>query len=183
MHLRPFKTSDIKPLFEWFPDEESVLQWAGANMRWPLERKQMKQLIKQHRSQPTTREAWAVLGDGGEMIGHAQIALQYRLKTAHLGRIALAPNQRGTGRAQDMVRLIIEQAFSHSWVHRSDLMVYSHNHVAIAAYQRAGFVTEGRKRETTPIGGLVWDTLVMSMLRPEYEHIKYKLFDKRTEHE
>lgn len=183
MHLRLFKPSDIKPLFEWFPDEASALQWAGANMRWPLERRQMTQLIKRHRGQRPTRETWAVMDDGGEMIGHAQIALQYRLKTAHLGRIALSPNQRGKGRAQVMVQLILDQAFSHAWVHRCDLMVYAHNHAAIAAYQRAGFVTEGRKRDTTPIGERVWDTLIMSLLRPEYEHIKYNVFDKRTEHE
>jgi len=172
--LRKFQARDIAELFSWFETERDVLQWAGANMSWPLNRGEMKALIRQHRGDKPAREVWAVC-ESDVMIGHFQLGLNRRLRTAGLGRIAIDPLRRGNGLAHDLMALILARAFSHGWVHRVDLMVYDRNAAAIAAYNRAGFILEGTRRETTPIGDEVWDTHMMSILRPEYE-----VFDKRT---
>ncbi len=172
--LRKFEKRDIKELFSWFTSERDVLQWAGANMAWPLQRGEMAKLIKQHRGLAPLREVWAVW-QGSEMVGHFQLSLNRRLRTAGLGRIAIAPQHRSKGLSKPLMELITQQAFSHPWVHRVDLMVYTHNHIAIRAYEAAGFTLEGTRRETTPIENEVWDTHMMSLLRYE--------FDKRTERE
>lgn len=172
--LRKFTKRDIKPLFEWFQSEREVLQWAGAALSWPLQRREFIDLIKLHRGAAPTREVWAVLRDG-DMAAHFQISYNRRLNTAGLGRIAIAPRFRGRSLAAGLMDLILDQAFSRAWVHRVDLMVYSHNDAAFLTYQRAGFVLEGTRRETTPIGNELWDTHMMSLLRGE--------FDKRTERE
>lgn len=174
LHLRKFTKRDIALLFSWFETEREVLQWAGAALSWPLRRREFIDLIKQHRGDSPTREVWAVI-QGDEMVGHFQIGLNRRLKTAGLGRIALSPHRRGQNLAAPMMALIVARAFSHPWVHRTDLLVYAQNTAAIQAYQRAGFVLEGTRRESTPIGKEVWDTHIMSLLRRE--------FDKRTERE
>jgi len=174
LRLEPFQRRQIAELFTWFETERDALQWAGAALSWPLQRRDLIALIKQHRSAHPIREVWAVMS-GKDMVGHAQITLNRRLRTAGLGRVALAPARRGRALAAPLMRLILTQAFQHDWVHRVDLLVYSHNHAAIAAYQAAGFVLEGTRRETTPIGKDIWDTHIMSLLRPE--------FDKRTERE
>ena len=111
----------------------------------------------------------------GEMVAHFQISYNRRLNTAGLGRIAITPALRGLSLSADLMKLILDQAFARPWVHRVDLLVYSHNEVAQRTYQRAGFVLEGIRRETTPIGNEIWDTHMMSLLRRE--------FDKRTERE
>lgn len=172
--LRKFEKRDIQALFDWFGSEREVLQWAGAGLSWPLQRREVVDLIKHHRGPEPRREVWAITR-GEEMIGHAQIGLNRRLRTAGLGRIAVAPSQRGNNLSSAVLDLIVHRAFSHDWVHRTDLLVYTHNIPAIRAYERAGFVLEGTRRETTPIGDEVWDTHVMSLLRHE--------FDKRTERE
>jgi len=174
LKLRKFEKRDISELFSWFGSERDVLQWAGAGLSWPLNRREMVDLIRQHQGETPLREVWAVM-EGAEMIAHFQIGLNRRLRTAGLGRVAIKPSRRGDGLAPALLELILTQAFSHSWVHRLDLLVYTHNHPAIRAYQRAGFVLEGTRRETTPIGDEVWDTHMMSLLRRE--------FDKRTERE
>lgn len=174
LSLRQFEKRDIRQLFAWFETEREVLQWAGAGLSWPLRRSELIDLIKQHRGPEPMREVWAVLR-GGEMVGHVQIGLNRRLRTAGLGRIALAPSVRGQGLSAPLMALIVERAFSHPWVHRCDLLVYAHNLAAIRAYQRAGFVHEGTRRESTPIGDEIWDTQILSLLRHE--------FDKRTERE
>lgn len=172
--LRKFTKKDIAPLFEWFQSEREVLQWAGAALSWPLQRRELVDLIKLHRGAASAREVWAVTFDG-DMAAHFQISFNRRLNTVGLGRIAIAPHLRGQSLSSELIELILDQAFARPWVHRAELMVYSHNESAIRAYQRAGFVLEGTRRETTPIGDELWDTHMMSLLRGE--------FDKRTERE
>ena len=172
--LRKFTKKDIEPLFQWFQSERDVLQWAGAALSWPLHRSDFVELIKLHRGAAPVREVWAVTLDG-DMAAHFQISFNRRLNTAGLGRIAIAPRFRGQALAAELMALVLERAFSRVWVHRVDLLVYSQNEAAFRTYQRAGFVLEGTRRETTPIGNELWDTHMMSLLRRE--------FDKRTERE
>ena len=174
LQLRKFAARDIDELFSWFQSEREVLQWAGATLSWPLSKRDFKALIKQHRGLEPVREVWAVMS-GPDMIGHFQIGLNRRLKTAGLGRIAIAPDHRGQGLSAPIMDLILARAFQHAWVHRVDLLVYSHNAAAIAAYQSAGLSLEGTRRESTPLESEIWDTHIMSILRYE--------FDKRTERE
>lgn len=174
LQLRKFASRDIEDLFSWFQSEREVLQWAGAALSWPLSKREFKALIRQHKGPDPVREIWAVMSDT-VMIGHFQISLNRRLRTAGLGRIALRPDARGKRLAASFIDLILARAFAHDWVHRTDLLVYSHNAAAIATYQAAGFVLEGTRRESTPIGNEIWDTHIMSILRKE--------FDKRTERE
>ena len=172
--LRKFTKKDIAPLFEWFQSEREVLQWAGAALSWPLQRREFLELVKLQRGAAPVREVWAVMLYG-DMAAHFQISFNRRLNTAGLGRIAIAPMYRGQGFAAGLMDLILNQAFSRAWVHRVDLLVYSHNDAAFRTYKQVGFVLEGTRRETTPIGNELWDTHMMSLLRRE--------FDKRTERE
>ena len=174
LSLRKFEKRDIKELFSWFDSERDALQWAGAALSWPLQRREFADLIRQHRGSNPLREVWAVMEDD-QMIGHFQIGLNRRLRTAGLGRIALKPASRGQQLARPLMELVIQRAFSHKWVHRVDLLVYAHNRPAIQTYQSAGFTLEGTRRESTPYGDEIWDTHIMSLLRRE--------FDKRTERE
>ena len=111
---RKFTKKDITPLFEWFQSERDVLQWAGAALSWPLQRREFVELIKLHRGHTPAREVWAVTLDG-EMAAHFQISYNRRLNTAGLGRIAMAPDLRGMSLSSDLMELILDQAFSCAW--------------------------------------------------------------------
>ena len=178
LRLRPFVKHDIPELKAWFDTEEEVLLWAGASLQYPVRDSDLKALIKRHRGPDPTHEVWAIIDAGNHVIGHLQIWYNQRLRQATLGRIAIAPSQRGNGLANPCLQLAKAQAFSRSWVNRIELRVYDHNTAAIAAYKRAGFTYEGTRRQSTPIGRVFWNTDVMSLLRSEYEG-----FDKRTERE
>ena len=94
--LRKFTKKDIAPLFEWFQSEREVLQWAGAALSWPLQRREFLELVKLQRGAAPVREVWAVMLYG-DMAAHFQISFNRRLNTAGLGRIAIAPKYRGQG--------------------------------------------------------------------------------------
>ena len=174
LQRQKFRRRDIKELFSWFPTERDVLQWAGAGLAWPLKTREFGRLIKDHAGADPIREVWAVFEDD-EMVGHFQLSFNRRLNTVGLGRIAIRPDRRGDGLSAGLMALILDRAFERNWVHRVDLLVYSHNTPAIRCYERAGFVLEGTRRQSTPIQDEVWDTHIMSILRFE--------FDKRTERE
>ena len=178
LRVRRFKSGDIAELMTWFADAEAVLQWAGASMPYPLHPRDLKAIIRAHRGSEPQQEAWSAVSPEETLSGHFQIWFNTRLRQATLGRIAIAPALRGQGLAGPLVEHALAQAFLRTWVNRVELRVYSHNTIAIAAYQRAGFVSEGTRRQSTPFGDTFWHTNVMSVLREEYE-----MFDKRTERE
>lgn len=178
LRQRKFTTRDIEQLLTWFKTERDVLQWAGASLPYPVHRGHIRDLVFQHRGGDPAREVWLLCDEADTMIGHYQLGYSPRLRQATLGRIAINPDYRGQGLAARLMPFAIDQAFSYVWVNRMELRVYDFNTPAIAAYERAGFVHEGIRRQSTPIENEFWNTHVMSLLRSEYN-----LFDKRTEQE
>ncbi len=176
--LRRFTKPEIAGLKAWFPTEEDVLLWAGASLSYPVRDRDIKALIKAHSVAEPVQEIWTVIAGNETCIGHLQIAYNHRLHQATLGRVAIAPDQRGKGYATALVQLAVIKAFERNWINRIELRVYDHNARAISAYLQAGFVYEGKRRQSTPINQTYWNTDVMSILRSEYQG-----FDKRTEGE
>ncbi|MEO0550970.1 MAG: GNAT family protein [Pseudomonadota bacterium] len=178
LRQRKFTTRDIDELLTWFTTERDVVQWAGAHLPYPLHRGHIRDLVFQHRGKTPAREVWCLCDETDTMIGHFQFGYSQRLRQATLGRIAINPAYRGRGLAAHLMPSAVAQAFSHDWVNRLELRVYDFNQPAISAYERAGFVHEGTRRQSTPIEDEFWNTHVMSLLREEYSS-----FDKRTEQE
>ncbi|MFN2523355.1 MAG: GNAT family N-acetyltransferase [Mycobacteriales bacterium] len=84
---------------------------------------------------------------------------------AHLG-IELAPQERGKGYGSAACRAIVEYAFVDRGLHRVQLEVLATNERAVRAYLAAGFVEEGRLRESAWLRGRFVDKIIMSVLNP-----------------
>ncbi len=67
---------------------------------------------------------------------------------------------RGKGYGQDTLQLILNYAFSELNLHRVGLTVMDYNEAAIRAYERAGFVREGARRQMVHREGRRYDLLV-----------------------
>ena len=63
---------------------------------------------------------------------------------------------------------MIDHAFGTLGLHRIALFVFEFNERAIRAYQRCGFVVEGRSRESIWRDGRWWDELAMSILESDW---------------
>jgi RimJ/RimL family protein N-acetyltransferase len=59
--------------------------------------------------------------------------------------------------------------FARPDLHRLELKVFDFNRPAIRVYEKAGFVFEGTARESVPMEDGFWNTITMSILRPEWE--------------
>ena len=77
----------------------------------------------------------------------------------------------GRGYGTEATRLMLDHAFRTLGLHRIALFVFEFNERAIRAYQRCGFVVEGRSRESIWRDGRWWDELAMSVLESDWRQM------------
>lgn len=82
--------------------------------------------------------------------------------------IALRAESRGMGIGTAAISQIVEFAFVRCNLRRVHLQAISSNVAAIRAYEKAGFVIEGRQREHAWVRGRYEDIVVMGILRSEW---------------
>jgi RimJ/RimL family protein N-acetyltransferase len=78
----------------------------------------------------------------------------------------------GRGAGTEATWLMLRHAFETLGLHRIGLFVFEFNERAIRAYQRCGFVIEGRSRESIWRDGRWWDELAMSVLETDWRRIR-----------
>lgn len=75
----------------------------------------------------------------------------------------------GKGYGSDAVEVVLRFAFDELNLYRIHLDVFAYNERAVAAYEKAGFVREGRTRGALLRDGQRHDDIMMGILRPEWE--------------
>jgi RimJ/RimL family protein N-acetyltransferase len=88
-------------------------------------------------------------------------------RCATLG-IALGREHIGRGYGTDATRAIVAYGFREMGLHRIQLAVAPYNPAGIRAYQKAGFVEEGRHRQAVLHDGRWYDEVLMSILEHEF---------------
>ena len=78
------------------------------------------------------------------------------------------PQFLGRGFGAEATRLVLAHAFDDLGLHRVDLRVLEFNTAAITSYRRAGFVEEGRERDSCRLEGRYYDDVCMGILAPEF---------------
>jgi RimJ/RimL family protein N-acetyltransferase len=82
--------------------------------------------------------------------------------------IALGREYVGRGYGTDAMRVIVSYGFREMGLHRIQLTVAPFNPAGIRAYEKAGFVEEGRLRESVLHDGRWYDEVLMSFLDHEW---------------
>ena len=84
-------------------------------------------------------------------------------------RIAVDAAYRDRGFGTEAMRMVIDYTFETLPIHRLELDVFAFNERAIAVYRKLGFVAEGVARSVLFWGGEYHDSVMMSILRPEWD--------------
>jgi RimJ/RimL family protein N-acetyltransferase len=168
LRLVPFAPEHFATVASWFNDERDAVQWAGPTVHYPLDAAQLQAMVDLSQAQPPARLCY-MAERSGDLVGHAQLGLDWRNGNARLGRVAVSPSERGQGLAVPMLGLILAKAFSMPEIERVDLGVFTSNTPAIRTYQRLGFTLEGVRRSSVRVDGERWDSAEMSILRPEWQ--------------
>lgn len=79
------------------------------------------------------------------------------------------PNYQNKGYGSEALQLILRYAFHELNLQRVGLDVIQYNGRAIRAYEKAGFIVEGRIRSAIYRDGTYFDRIMMGILRSEWE--------------
>ena len=74
----------------------------------------------------------------------------------------------GRGFGTEAINLLLRHAFGDMGLHRIGIRVLAYNKRAIRAYEKCGFVVEGRERETAYVNGSWHDDIMMGLLDREF---------------
>ena len=162
--LRPLQAGDCDRLLSWIDSEDALYQWSGARaFSWPLDR---GQLLRDLAAAGDAELTFAATEASGEMVGHVRLEVNRHHRLGYIGRVAVAPDQRGRGLGTALMRALARHAFDELALHRLNLVVYTFNTAAIACYRAVGFEVEGRMRDSTLGSDGYWDGLTMALLEP-----------------
>ena len=94
-----------------------------------------------------------------------------RSQIARLERLAVHPDFRGRGVADEAARLFQRHLLVDAGLHRLELEIYGFNERAVRHAERSGFVREGVKRKAYRRHGDWVDAVLFSMLRDDLEGV------------
>ncbi|MEV8534738.1 GNAT family protein [Streptomyces sp. NPDC051211] len=177
LSLRPFRLADDAPLLHrWVTTPAELLTWAGPAFSWPLDRTQ----LTAYATEPG-RHTWTAVAPGPEQVpgpdqvpgpeevplGHISLCRHPDGSGARLGRVLIAPEARGRGLGEALLRQTLDRAFGELGLPALDLGVYTHNTPAVRLYERLGFRTEALLPDVEEVDGVRWSALQMRLNAPE----------------
>ena len=112
---------------------------------------------------------WVIADEDDVFVGTVRLApVDETNRSARFGIGILDPNRLGQGLGTEATRLAVGYGFDRLGLHRISLIVLADNARAIGAYERCGFVVEGRLRDTHWQDGTWHDDLAMAILAPDW---------------
>jgi RimJ/RimL family protein N-acetyltransferase len=170
IRLRAIEREDLPLFVAWLNDLE-VRQYLLMDM--PLSQAQEENwfenmLKKDPRQHPlmieiTTSPGWVPVGN------ISLFDFDDKNHSAELGIMIGNKNYWDKGYGREAVNLICKHGFKTLNLHRIHLKVYAANQRGIRAYEKAGFVHEGRLRQAMFFNGEYIDIVFMGILRSEWQ--------------
>lgn len=115
-------------------------------------------------AQQSEPHAW-IIEANGRLLGAIRLhTLNPVDKRAQIAIGILDPGALGKGLGTEAMQVLATHAFDTMGLHRLGCRVLDFNDRAIAAYEKVGFVVEGREREAALIGQDWHDDLIMGLL-------------------
>lgn len=118
--------------------------------------------------------------DNGVVVGWCDVSPIPLEGMRHVGRLGmgLLPAYRGQGSGKRLLAETLDRAFA-TGLYRIELDVFASNLTALRLYERAGFVTEGRKRQARILDGSEEDIVIMGLLHDEWTRLVNDQLAKR----
>ena len=168
VRLRGVLDDDLPILSKWEMDPgrlSTLSSWVA-----PSSQAAAKELLAQRSKNDKDNLGFAIeaLDDPPVLVGHLGLwGARPKDRCATLG-IALGREHVGRGYGTDAMRVIVGYGFREMGLHRIELNVAPFNPAGIRAYEKAGFVEEGRRREAILHDGRWYDEVLMGILDHEW---------------
>ncbi len=168
VRLRGVRDDDLPTLAQWEMDPGRMVTLSGRVA--PASEAAAKERIAKWSANEKDDFGFAIetLEDPPVLVGNIGLwGARAKDRCATLG-IALGRAYIGRGYGSDAMRVIVGYGFREMGLHRIQLGVAPFNPAGIRAYEKAGFVEEGRFRESVLHDGRWYDEVLMSILDHEW---------------
>lgn len=179
IRVRPFVPADVEPYRRWLQPHQDWHRWDGpyfpkldvAGVDAACARLASSIADGSYGAHAPLTRAVIVTADGpATMLG--TVSWHWESEVSDWRRMGLTvydPTQRGRGVGTEALRLWTEYLFRTTSVVRLDFATWSGNERMLAVGHRLGFVEEARFRDAREVRGRRYDSVVMGVLRDEWE--------------
>jgi RimJ/RimL family protein N-acetyltransferase len=170
VRLRHVEREDLPRFVEWLNDPEVR---HGLAMYLPLSNAEEENwfedtLKREGEERPLAIEVGD--SDGWTLVGNCGFFnIEWRIQSAELGIFLGDKSFWNQGYGTDVMRLLLRHGFSTLNLNRIYLRVFEDNPRAIRAYEKAGFIMEGRMRQAEYHDWKFLDVLLMSVLKSDWK--------------
>ena len=165
VRLRPIVASDAASIWRALDDPEAT-RLTGTHATFTIE--QIERWAATRAEQDDRLDLAVVDVITGDWAGEVVINNWDVENRSCSFRISLDAGFRNRGFGTEATRLIVDYVFTSLPIHRFALEVFAFNPRAIATYEKVGFSREGVMRDALRWDGAFHDTIMMSVLRPEW---------------
>lgn len=170
IRLRRDERSDLPKFVEWLNDPE-VRRYISMNL--PISQANEDGWFENMLKRPPEEQPLAIEvrdGNGWRLIGNCGFfEIDQRTRSSEVGIFIGDKSCWNQGYGTEVMRLLLQVGFGTLNLNRVFLRVDAANKGGIRAYEKAGFVHEGRFRQGTYRDGQYEDMLFMSVLRSEWK--------------
>jgi len=169
IRLRAIEREDLPRFVGWVNDPEVR---CFLDMIFPLSAEDEEDWYANARKLPPVEKPFAIDvkdGDGWRLVGSCGfIHVDQLNRHAEVGISIGDKEEWGKGYGTEIMRLLVKIGFDTFNLHRIYLRVFENNQRGIRAYEKVGFVLEGRLREAFYREGSYQDMLIMGVLKSEW---------------
>ncbi|HRF48673.1 MAG TPA: GNAT family protein [Anaerolineales bacterium] len=170
--LRPIEKDDLTRYVRWLSDPELR---SYLNQTLPLSQAQEEKWYERN-LQAGYEQAWAIDAQPNDMamgpwqhIGSCSFRdIDWRIRAGEVGIMIGFKEYWGRGFGTDALQTLVAWGFYSLNLNRVTLRVNADNTRAIRAYEKVGFVLEGRLRQARFANGAFGDELLMAVLREDW---------------
>jgi diamine N-acetyltransferase len=170
VRLRAIERSDIPKYYDWVNDPEVT---RGLSLYLPMSNADEEKWFERALQGDPNEKPLAIEvkdSDGWKLIGNCGLfGIEWVNRCAELGILIGDKSAWNKGFGTETMVLLLRHGFETLNLNRLFLRVYGTNVRAVRAYQKAGFIEEGRMREAVFKNGRYDDIIIMSVLRSEWK--------------
>lgn len=168
LRLRELRDADLAELVAWWQDPDVMVSQTTSVVHPRPAADIGDQFRAWSRNSGTDLGLVVTHREEGTVLGHVSLfGADAHNRTATYA-IIIGPPHQGQGYGTEVTRLVLRYGFEELGLHRIQLTVIGYNERAIRAYRKAGFVEEGRSRESVQRGGRRHDQVLMGVLAHEW---------------
>ena len=169
LRLRAIEREDVKRYYEWVNDPEVTY---GLSLYLPMSNLDEERWLESATQRDPNEKPLAIEVQQGEewkLIGNCRVfGIEWVNRSGELGIMIGDKSAWNRGYGTEVMTLLLRHCFETLNLNRAFLRVYAENARAQRAYEKAGFVEEGRMRQAVFKHGKYEDVVIMSVLRSEW---------------